>query len=94
MEVDDVELVRSLRDLLDHQQVHAASEIGAPADRRRALGTQRLECGVGLRVAAGKQRHVVALADELIVKTPRPARFRRRVSAAHFRSAAQPVRFA
>ena len=64
MKVDDVELVCPLRDLLDEQQMQR--------ERIRALGQAqrpghaRHERGVGLRVAARKQRDVVTLTHELV----------------------------
>jgi hypothetical protein len=63
VEMEQVELVRPLAHLVEHQQIigdHIAHRGGEPKRRTRA----GCEFRRGQRVAAGKQSHIMALPDE------------------------------
>ena len=64
MEVDHVELVRPLAQVVEHREV--ARDVVADAGEAQALRRAGHELGRGLRIAAGEQRDVVTLADQLL----------------------------
>jgi hypothetical protein len=67
VEVDHVELLRTLHHVLEHQEMrrHGILTDPAEAERRRPLGAQ---LRTRLRVAAREQRHVVPHAHELVAQ--------------------------
>ena len=65
VEMDDVELARATGDLFHHQQV-VGEDITQPAGQTLGLGTYGDQLGLGFGIAAGKQRHLMALTDKLV----------------------------
>ncbi len=94
VEVDDIELVRPLGHLFEHQEMWRQI-IPARAPEAQGARAHRHELRARRRIAAREERHGVSLADRARPSGTRPlARCRRKAPVARSRSGAQPGRYA